>query len=347
MQYQIYWTPQTQLFELQGATIDFRALNDVYYEHYFLPSGRVIATWRSNQHFQREKKVSDLPQLLRGVTYTIERSIDNSERMFAYLVVTFYDEQYQKLVTNSQNADKITVTVPENYAFYTIDLVSAGNGHFVFHDFVIRQQKKGVLRDNDLIVAPKLYAYLQVPEKITTKTLRVVFSEPEKMMTDYMTDWINETQQAVQYLTSSDIDAGFYRNHEPDLIATVKNARKQVHANKIEFVGYGPISSYAALYYQQQIKGSLAIISEDVILSPSSELKIVRTVDNVQYLGNPIVANHQVALVIPHPRYERLSMLSYETPTPKELRRQQAYDAAHPKKNTLSKFFTKNKNNTH
>ena len=39
MQYQIYWTPQTQLFELQGATIDFRALNDVYYEHYFLPSG--------------------------------------------------------------------------------------------------------------------------------------------------------------------------------------------------------------------------------------------------------------------------------------------------------------------
>ena len=347
MQYQIYWTPQTQLFELQGATIDFRALNDVYYEHYFLPSGRVIATWRSNQHFQREKKVSDLPQLLRGVTYTIERSIDNSERMFAYLVVTFYDEQYQKLATNSQNADKITVTVPENYAFYTIDLVSAGNGHFVFHDFVIRQQKKGVLRDNDLTVAPKLYAYLQVPEKITTKTLRVVFSEPEKMMTDYMTDWINETQQAVQYLTSSDIDAGFYRNHEPDLIATVKNARKQVHANKIEFVGYGPISSYAALYYQQQIKGSLAIISEDAILSPSSELKIVRTVDNVQYLGNPIVVNHQVALVIPHPRYERLSMLSYETPTPKELRRQQAYDAAHPKKSTLSKFFTKNKNNTH
>lgn len=56
MQYQIYWTPQTQLFELQGATIDFRSLNDVYYEHYFLPSGRVIATWRSNHHFQREKR---------------------------------------------------------------------------------------------------------------------------------------------------------------------------------------------------------------------------------------------------------------------------------------------------
>mgnify|MGYP003361832056 FL=1 len=122
MQYQIYWTPQTQLFELQGATIDFRSLNDVYYEHYFLPSGRVIATWRSNHHFQREKKVSDLPQLLRGVTYTIERSIDNSERMFAYLVVTFYDEQYQKLATNSQNADKITVTVPEHYALSLIHI---------------------------------------------------------------------------------------------------------------------------------------------------------------------------------------------------------------------------------
>ena len=344
MQYQIYWTPQTQLFELQGATVDFRALDAVYYEHYFLPSGRVIATWHSNHHFQHEKKVSDLPKLLRGVTYTIERSIDNSERMFAYLVVTFYDDQYQKLATTSQNADKITITVPEHYAFYTIDLVSAGNGHFVFHDFVIRPQRKGVLRDDDLTLAPKLYAYLQEPEKITTKTLRVIFSEPEKMITDYMTDWINETQQAVQYIASSDVDAGFYRSHEPALIAAVKNARKQVHANKVEFVGYGPISSYAALYYQQQIKGSAAIISEDVELSPRPNLKIVRTVDNVQYLGNPIVANYQVDIIVPHPKYERLGMLNYDTPTPKELRRQQAYDAAHPKKSTISQFFTKNKN---
>ena len=30
MQYQIYWTPQTHLLELQGATVDFRALDTVF-----------------------------------------------------------------------------------------------------------------------------------------------------------------------------------------------------------------------------------------------------------------------------------------------------------------------------
>lgn len=346
MQYKIYWTPQTQLLELQGATIDFRAVDNVYYEHYFLPSGRAIATWRSNRYYQREKMVSDLPQLLRGATYTIARDIEKSDRMFAYLVVTFFDEQYQQLAKNSQNADSITVTVPDNYDFYTIDLVSAGSGSFVFHDFVIRQKTTGILRDNDTRIAPKVYTYLQIPDKVTTKTLRVIFSEPEAGTVDYMSEWIKETQQAVQYIASGDVDAGFYRQYEAEIINAIKSSRQKARANKLEFVGYGPISSYAALYYQNKFKGSLAVISDDVNLEPRADLKIIRAIDDVTYLTNPIAPNHQVELIVNHPKYERLSTLEYETPTPDEVRRQQAYDLAHPKKNIISNFFTKNKNNT-
>jgi len=346
MQYKIYWTPQTQLCQLQGATVDFQALDHVTYEHYFLPSGQVIATWHSRHLYQGEKRISDLPQLLRGETYVIERRIDASERMFAYLIVTFFDDQYQSLETNSQNTDKITVTVPEDYAFYTIDLVSAGNGQFVFHDFVIRQKKAGILRDNDTEIAPKLYTAVEMPAKITAKTLRVVFSEPESGTIDYMSEWIKETQQAVQYIASSEVNAGYYRHHEDVLVASVKLTRKQAHARQIEFVGYGPISSYAALYYQSQFKGSQAVISDDVNLEPEPSLKVTRTVDNVRYLGDPIVPNYQVPITIPHPKYERLGMLTYDTPTPEEVRRQQEYDAAHPKKSAISSFFTKNKNNT-
>lgn len=346
MQYKIYWTPQTQLRQLQGATVDFQALDQVTYEHFFLPSGQVIATWHSRHLYPGEKRISDLPQLLRGETYIIERHIEASERMFAYLIVTFFDEQHQVLDMNSQNIDQMTVTVPEDYAFYTIDLVSAGNGQFVFHDLLIRPKKSGILREGDMEIAPKLYTNIEFPPKITSKTLRVVFSEPETNTTDYMSEWIKETQQVVQYIVSSQVNAGYYRQHEEAVITSVKSARKQARARQIEFVGYGPISSYAALYYQEQFKGSQAVISDDVELEPAPALKVRRTIDEVSYLGNPIMPNYQVPITIAHPIYERLSMLTYDTPTPEEVRRQQEYQAAHPKKNAISLLFTKNKNNT-
>lgn len=346
MQYQIYWTPQTQLLELQGATVDFRAVDAVFYEHYFLPSGQAIAVWHSKHHYTQQQKISDLPQLTPGKTYTITRHIENSERMFAYLVVTFYDQQHQILLTNSQNHAEITVTVPENYDFYTIAVHAAGAGHFIFQDVMIQPTTQGVLRANDTEIAPRLYSDLQIPATLTSKTLRVVFSEPERGVTDYASAWIRETQQAVQYIASSLPDAAFYRQHEDATIISIKSARKQAHARHLEFVGYGPISSYAALYYQSQFKGSAAVISEDVNLAPSPTLKIARTVDKVGYLGHPIAPNHDIPVLLPHPATERLDGLHYDTPTPEEVRRQAAYDAAHPQKRGLTQFFTKNKKTT-
>lgn len=346
MQYQIYWTPQTQLLELQGATVDFRALDQVFYEHHFLPSGQAIVTWQSKHHYTHQQKLSDLPQLTPGETYIITRHIENSDRMFAYLVVTFYDQQHQVLLTNSQNHDAITVTVPENYDFYTIAVHAAGVGQFIFQDVMIQPKTNGVLRENDAEIAPRFYSDLQIPETVTSKTLRVVFSEPEHGITDYATAWIHETQQVVQYITSSLPQAAFYRQHEAAILASVKAARKKCHAHQIEFVGYGPISSYAALYYQSQFKGSAAVISDDVNLAPEPTLKITRTVARVNYLGHPIAPNHDMPILLPHPAYERLAGLHYDTPTPEAVRRQAAYDAAHPKKHGLTQFFTKNKNNT-
>ncbi|GMA69909.1 hypothetical protein GCM10025879_11550 [Leuconostoc litchii] len=254
MQYQIYWTPNTQLVELQGATVDFQSLNNVYYEHHFLPSGEVIARWHSiyNKRANQRTIVADLPQLLHGQSYVIERHIDASERMFAYLVVTFFDSDYQPITTFSQNNEKLTIDTPEKYAFYVIDLVSAGSGSFTFHNFIIRQQTNGFLRETDREIAPQLYTYLHQPEKITSKELRVIFSEPEEQVTDYATEKIKTTQQSVLFITSAKLKAGYYRQNE--LLATIKNVKKQVKAQTIEFVGYGPISSYAALYYHQQMK---------------------------------------------------------------------------------------------
>ena len=211
MQYQIYWQPQTQLLALQGATVDFRALNEVFYEHYFLPSGHVIARWQSQRHDLNDKPIADLPRLQQGKTYEVIRHIDMSERMFAYLSITFFDEQFQVIKTFSKNAEQLTIEVPDQYHFYTVDLVSAGTGNFVFHDFLLREKMTGILSENDQEIAPGVYTNLQKPAKIVSKTLRVIFSEPEAAVTDYMTDKIKVTQQGVLFVTSDHLQAGFYR----------------------------------------------------------------------------------------------------------------------------------------
>ncbi|MGO0155575.1 accessory Sec system protein Asp3 [Leuconostoc mesenteroides] len=340
MQYQIYWTPNTELLGLQGATVDFRSLNEVYYENYFLPSGEVVTRWHSAYNVMNGHPVAkaDLPQLSHDETYVIERHIDASDRMFAYLVVTFFDQQYQPIATFSENTEKLLINTPSEYAFYVIDLVSAGSGHFTFHNFDIRVKKAGILRETDQEIAPQLYTYLHQPKKVTSKVLRVIFSEPEEAVTDYVTQKIKTTQQAVLFVASGALKAGYYR--QLALISAIKNARKQTKSHSLEFIGYGPISSYAALYYQQQIKKSVAIISEDILLSPEkSEWAIERSVDGVNYLTSSILPNTQLDPIIPHPKYERLETLTYETPTPEEYEQQLLYEAEHPKPGAFAKFF--------
>lgn len=234
----------------------------------------------------------------------------------------------------------MTIEVPDQYHFYTVDLVSAGTGNFVFHDFLLREKMTGVLSENDQEIAPGVYTNLQKPAKIVSKTLRVIFSEPEAAVTDYMTDKIKVTQQGVLFVTSDHLQAGFYR--QDSLMAAFKNARRDVHARNIEFVGYGPVSSYAALYYQQIIKGSTAIITDDVQLDPGiTGWAITRTIDGVRALGNPIAPNYIARLVVNRPKYERLEMLPYETLTDEELARAAEIAARQPKVNKLAQWFTK------
>ena len=68
MQYHIYWTPQTELLELQGANIRFDRMNQVFYENQWLPSGQVVARWASKRDYIASNKLADLPYLIQGET---------------------------------------------------------------------------------------------------------------------------------------------------------------------------------------------------------------------------------------------------------------------------------------
>jgi accessory secretory protein Asp3 len=283
MQYHIYWLPQSRLLELQGAKVEFRALNNVYYENKFLPSGQVVAKWSSKNNYSRTKQLADLPILKREQTYELERHIEDSEHMFGYLSVTFYDRYQRRLAVFSQNVSVLEFKVPKDYDYYEIELIVAGADAILFHDFVIRPKvENGTLIANDEVqrfeTGEQLYTYLQHAEMVTTKTLRVIFTEPAENVLELPVAQGTTPEQNVLYIADGRPLAGFYRqnagseidDYESSLIAVIKDAQQASRAKRIELVGYGPVSSYAAVYYANLLDNDVVgiWISRDIAKTP-------------------------------------------------------------------------------
>ena len=344
MQYHIYWTPQTELLELQGANIRFDRMNQVFYENQWLPSGQVVARWASKRDYIASNKLADLPYLIQGETYELERDITNANHMFGYLTITFFDVYHRQIVAYHENKDIMTFEVPKNYDAYEIELITAGAEHIIFHEFTIRLAlTNGTLLAGDhherFDSGEDLYWYLQEASLVTSQTLRVIFSEPSDNMTDYAHQWIVPTQQNVLYIADGRLLAGFYVNettsstYETALKQIIQDAKVKSHAAIIEFIGYGPISSYAAGYYQKQMTGK-AVISSDAIVQPTTYLagnQHNRTTQSVLNDGKtyPIISlddafirldeSEQKPLLtqmpgLRNPNTARLKKLYYETP---------------------------------
>jgi accessory secretory protein Asp3 len=283
MQYQIYWTPETELLELQGAIVDFKAIDQVYYENKWLPSGQVVARWSSKRRYEVTQKLADLPILARGQFYELERHITNSDKMFGLLSLTFYDRYQRRLKVYSQDKDSLAFEVPDDYDYYEVELVTAGAEYIVFHDFVIRPQiENGRLIADDEYQAfetgEQLHLFFQEPKVISSSTLRVIFSEPNRNTVAFPIKALKKTNQGVLFIADGRPFGGFFRNqvlaseYEAVMIQQIESARAAVKATTIELVGYGPISSYAAVYYIHQIAHGVvhARISNDVLTSPAA-----------------------------------------------------------------------------
>ncbi|MBS9337584.1 accessory Sec system protein Asp3 [Fructobacillus parabroussonetiae] len=258
MQWQIYWTPKTKLYELQGAVIDFVKENEVHYQNHFLPSGRVIASWSDEANYFQEKRIGQLPKLRPGKRYRAKFSVANSDKMRAYLSWRFFDEQGQEIAQHYQNGQEDVFTLPEKTFSYRIDLLSAGSGDFTFHEIQLAPAVDGVLLDGDQAVTNHLTAYLQLPKTIVSKTLRVLITEPVLTTMAYPLERVQPSPQAVLYLATDLLHCQSY--YDEQVLEVINQAKKAAKAKEVAFIGYGPISSLTALLYRRAVKGATAVI---------------------------------------------------------------------------------------
>lgn len=267
MQYQIYWTPQTQLDELQGAVLDFKKEDEVTYKNDFLPSGQRIVSWTDSDNYFQNKRIGQLPQLVAGKSYRSRLFVTNSDRMHAYLSWVFYDEKKQVIQKHYQNVFEETFTVPEGYASYRVALLSAGTGQFAFHKITVSPVVDGELVSGDQQVNDHLVAYRQQPSQLTSKTLRVILAEPRYQLMDLPIQAVQPSPQAVLFLTIDFLKSAEY--FDEAVIPFLQEQRKAVKAKGFEFVGYGPISTFAALKYREAMKEEATVVipeSNDLVL---------------------------------------------------------------------------------
>lgn len=268
MQYQIYWQPQTALHELQGAIVDFIKEDEVHYTNHFLPSGQVIASWTDAANYYQDKSFSDLPRLKPGRIYQTTRRVQNSKRMHAYLNWTFFDEKDQVISSQYQNGDFLDLKVPRIYDHYRLDLMSAGTGDFTFYEVTVAEKVAGWLFDQDQQITEFLGAYLDMPNQLASKTLRVILSEPEFRQIAYPIHAVKKSPQAVLYLATDLLHCQDFYNEE--VLKVINQAKKQARAKDVEFVGYGLVSSMVALQYRQVVKGAKAIVANpDQLVLPA------------------------------------------------------------------------------
>ncbi|MDF7636743.1 accessory Sec system protein Asp3 [Leuconostocaceae bacterium ESL0958] len=269
MRYQIYWQPQTKLHELQGAQVDFQAVDAVYYHNDFLPSGQVIATWTDKRNYFFDKALADLPHLRPGQSYRSQLDVDQGDSMRAYLSFSFFDKENQLVDQCYQNTDSFALTVPSHYDHYRIELLSAGRGSFTFHQLTLTEENEGFLLAGDQQLTENLGAYLDRTYQRSTRTLTVIFAEPRLKQLDYPRTFVPDQQQAVLYCST---DLVHCRAYQTDALQTyISQVKKEVKAKALRFVGYGFLSAATALYYQELFEGATVCLpAPDLLAMPAS-----------------------------------------------------------------------------
>jgi accessory secretory protein Asp3 len=258
----IYWTPQTQRLE-PALTVTFERLDSVIWRNELVLSGQSVVRWSSRGQ-------ADLPVVKPGERYILRRVVQQDERMFVYVVVQFYDRNGQVLWSETRDEEEMILQVPYDTAYWTIDLQGAGTGEINFNYLTLRESMPGILTEIDQRLTQSI-VYQTAPQQ-HQEMLRVIFVEPNNRQLMYP-DMTLVGDEAVLMIADERPLANFYLpdDEQIDYDATVKtlinDTQKKYRAKKLVMVGYGPISSYAALRFAKQLKAE-AWVSEDALEHP-------------------------------------------------------------------------------
>lgn len=260
--YFAYWDMQSVSQYLYGSSV--RVLEDgrVLYENQFMPSGTVIHEWYSKANYQDLRNTSQLPDLKRGEKYVIGSYLETLPENSTYLKVIFIDSADEEIFSHSVKPEEIaSVYVPTDTHYYKIQLVSGGCQRFLFEGIYIAQE--GVA---DYTVAR--YWISDLLHKDNEKnTIYVCFTEPDLNRTGFVPERVQKHFSNLVMVNSSYKDALLYMEKDffRILLEKIEDLSGHYAFEKVAFIGYGPISNIAALFYSKQFSTSYALVTDNFL----------------------------------------------------------------------------------
>ncbi|MDR2660915.1 MAG: accessory Sec system protein Asp3 [Lactobacillaceae bacterium] len=281
---QFYWTNQTQMGTLYGAEVEFKALDEVHYRHPFYPNGATIVGWSSEANWNI-RRVPELPELIPGNIYRITRHVQTNG-ITPYLSVSVYNDDHNRIIVEEHDLDTFTFNYPLNASSYKIELIGFGDGDFIFNSIELRpeidEKSYFIQGDNSYSdFANQLHTFSFVADN-HKQTARIVFSEPVYGRNNFPLDIVGPLSGSVLYFADTRVGAGLYSNlknknaYEKVVLDEINHFIKTGKFKKLQFIGSGPISSFAAVYFYSLLKDDKneSLITSDVFSNINDFLKL-------------------------------------------------------------------------
>lgn len=281
--FHFYWNNQLPIKGLFGASVSFPALDKVIYHNEFLPNGTTVVEWSSKADWNYRRE-SMLPKLEMGKHYTISRVANDEGGIKMDVSVQFFNAEGNRMSVEQHNLDEFDFMFPFGATSYTVELIGLEDGEYEFNQLTLRPKLENGYQmegDESYESAPSVHTYTYLPQGHNKKA-RVIFSEPTLVNNDFPFGVAGPLSGSVLYISDSRLSAGFYNgddNYQKVIIDAINKFKSDNKFEELEIIGYGPISSTAAVYYAQKTNNE-SLVSYDYITDKS---KFLSEHDNVFY----------------------------------------------------------------
>lgn len=261
--YFITWDPQNIFYYLYGT--DLHRLQDgrISFKNIFVPPGTTLIEWHSKKNFQATRNTSSLPCLHRNKNYKFGFTIDSFPENTTYIKIEFFDFSGE-IIDNVivKQGDEVTVTIPAKMNYYCIQLVSSGCQEVIFDNIHIYPYPSQMHSESS-------YTISRVFNKsYFSKTLYVCFVEPGINRVGSFDKDCLSTLENVIVVNSLDTNKMTYfrKDLSEEIQHRIDDKRNREIIRQVVFVGYGPISNLAALFYAHVVIDSYALVTDEFYL---------------------------------------------------------------------------------
>lgn len=262
----IFWDRADSTDFLYGSAIDFSLIDRVHFKNSLIASGTVIHKWYSDGSYQANRIEPQLPLLSPNTSYEVFFDYQSRPESALYLKFIFYDFYGGEVRTLNFLDQHFYFSFPENAYSYEVDLVSRGVEEFLFHKIILQrsghQGDDAKLKDDN----DKSFRIFSPVFDQSARSVNIIFQEPYRNLIPYPASRFQD--KFVNAYVIGDLRAfgGFYLpdQDDPNYTSELKKAIEEILAQdqiadkKINFIGFGPISDFAAALYSRGLVGNVS-----------------------------------------------------------------------------------------